>query len=140
MRLRPSSERFERVSTGLRVTAMIDVIFLLLIFFMATTTLAPPESRLSPALAAERRDAGAADFVPQIVHVRLLDGVAVFQFGSRTLRDKAALTALLRTLPKEQGVFVRVDDDAPVAAAAAAIQACRDAGFDRVTYVPQGRR
>ncbi|RMD65561.1 MAG: biopolymer transporter ExbD [Planctomycetota bacterium] len=139
MQLRPSSERFRRVSTGLRVTAMIDVIFLLLIFFMATTSLTPPESRLSPALAAERREAGASDLTPQIVRVRMQDGSPVFQFGARILRDKRSLTALLRTLPKEQGVFVKVEDDAPVEAAAAALQACRDAGFARVTYVPQSR-
>jgi hypothetical protein len=33
-------------------------------------------------------------------------------------------------------VTVRVADDVPVAAAAAAVQACRDAGFTRIAYQP----
>ena len=37
---------------------------------------------------------------------------------------------------KEGGVFVRVSGAAPVSAAAEALQACRDAGFQRVSYVP----
>jgi len=115
---------------------MIDVIFLLLIFFMTTTTLTNPESRLAPSLASERREAGATDLTPQIVDVATLDGEPAFQFGARVAHTRDALAAMLRNLPKEQGMFVRVSGSAPVGAAAAALQACTDAGFRKVTYVP----
>ncbi len=44
---------------------------------------------------------------------------------------------MLSELPKEAGVFLRVNDDAPVWAAAAALQACHDAGYEKLTYVTQ---
>jgi hypothetical protein len=43
---------------------------------------------------------------------------------------------VLRALPKEPGVVVRVSDGVSVAGAAAALQACRDAGFERIAYRP----
>ena len=51
------------------------------------------------------------------------------------MRDKAALVSVLRELPKEGGAFLRVGGEAPVWAAASAWQACRDAGFQKVSYV-----
>jgi biopolymer transport protein ExbD len=121
----------------LQLTSMIDVVFLLLIFFMATTTLSSPESRLSTGLQTERDDsARGADFQAQIVEARLVEGAPAFVLGQRVFRDKAELTRTLRELPKEAGVFVRVFGDVRVEWAAAALQACEDAGFARVNYVP----
>jgi hypothetical protein len=48
-----------------------------------------------------------------------------------------AVVEVLRALPKEPGVVVRVSDAVPVADAAGALQACRDAGFTRVAYQPR---
>ena len=77
----------------LQLTSMIDVIFLLLIFFMTTTTLSSPEARLSTGLQTERDDsARAADFQPQIVEARMVEGAPAFVLGERVFRDKAALT------------------------------------------------
>ena len=121
----------------LQLTSMIDVIFLLLFFFMTTTTLSSPESRLSTGLQTERDDsARAADFQPQIIEARMVDGAPAFVLGQRVFRDKASLTGTLRELPKEAGVFVRVFDDVRIEWVAAALQACEDAGFARVNYVP----
>lgn len=137
MKFAPRGKTYDRVSTRLRITSMIDVIFLLLIFFMTTTTLTIPESQLTPGLKIERGEGGAgADLQPQIVDARLIDGAPVYQIGERVARSKDALTSLLRDLPKEVGVFVRVSGDVSVEWATAAIQACRDAGFEKVNYVP----
>lgn len=127
-----SRARIER----LQLTAMIDVIFLLLIFFMTTTTLATPEAELASGLRAERQGGRAQDLAPQIVEVLRLEGAPAFRLGDRVMRDKASLRAVLETLPRDAGVFVKVHAGVDVAAAAAALQACRDAGFERVTYVP----
>ena len=118
-------------------TSFIDVVFLLLIFFLVTATFQREEGRLSSAREAERASGGSgADLVPQIIDVRADDTGPVFQIGERTMRDRPALEALLRPLPKDPGVFVRVYGSAPVHAVASALQACRDAGFVRISYVP----
>ncbi|MEM8835487.1 MAG: biopolymer transporter ExbD [Planctomycetota bacterium] len=122
---------------GGELTPMIDVVFLLLVFFLVSTSQAPPESELSPSLEARRVEGGrSADFQPQVVDVLLIAGRPAFQLGERTLRTQAELTELLRALPAEAGVFVRGRGDAPTSAAAAALQAAHDAGFGGVTYVP----
>ncbi len=135
MRLRPTKAP-RSVVNRLQVTSMIDVIFLLLIFFMATTTFSQPEAHLTPGLREERASGRASDFEPQIVDVLRIDGAESFRLGAQVFSNKAGLAAALRQLPTEPGVFVRVHDDVSVAAAAAAVQACRDAGFERVSYVP----
>lgn len=132
----PGSGKRSRLAR-LQLTSMIDVVFLLLFFFMATTTLSSPESRLSTGLQTERDEsAKAADFQPQIIEARLVDGAPAFVLGQRVFRDKASLTTTLRELPKEAGIFVRVFGDVRVDWVAAALQACEDAGFARVNYVP----
>lgn len=119
------------------LTSLIDVVFLLLIFFMLTSAYVMNESRLSSALQMERSAAGrAADLQPQVVHVEQREGRPAFRLGERIVADQAELTSLLAALPKEGGVFVRVTDAAPVEGAAAALQAARDAGFVKVSYVP----
>ncbi len=119
------------------MTPMIDVIFLLLVYFLLSTTHAPPEAQLDPALRAERVAPGAAaDFQPQIVTAGVLDGRPGFEIASRRVFTKPELVAILDPLPKDGGLFIRGADAAPVSLAAAAIQAATDAGFDRITYVP----
>ena len=126
-------------STLLRsdLTAMIDIIFQLLIFFLLSTTYAPPEGHLEPALRADHQEAGAAaDLVPQLVEVQSRGGRTVFIVGQVEVPDKDSLVALLSTLPKQGGLFVRAQNNAQVSGAMAALQAARDAEFDKVTYVP----
>src|SRR5690606_22479613 len=107
----------------LPITPMIDVVFLLLIYFMVTSTLTPSESDVSSALASERQQGGAAaDFEPQIVTVDASPRArgAVFRIGDRAVTDQHELTVLLTALPKEGGVFIRGMDRAPIWAIAAA--------------------
>ncbi len=116
---------------------MIDVTFLLLLYFLVTTVLSQPEDRLSPTLhsSAESSAGPASDFQPQIVEVRLLNGAPAYVLGTEVFRDRPALTSALGPLHKPSGLLVKVFDDVSVSAAATAIQAGRDAGFERLTYV-----
>ncbi|MBX3363460.1 MAG: biopolymer transporter ExbD [Phycisphaeraceae bacterium] len=123
----------------LPMTSLIDVVFLLLIYFMLTLSFSVRETDLGAALQSEQRGGAAADLQPQVVHVELLDGRTVFRVGEQVFTTREDLTRLLERLPKERGVFVRVSNLPPVSAAAAALQACKDAGFRRVTYVPSSR-
>ena len=81
---------------------MIDVTFLLLIYFIVTTVLARPEDRLSPTLQTEREtvDAQMSDFQPQIVEVLMIEGAPAFRLGTQIMRDKASLAAAMKPLPK----------------------------------------
>jgi len=119
----------------LQIASMIDVVFLLLIYFMLTTTLEPPESQLTPALASSEPGAPTA-LQPQTIEHAREGGADAFVVGSRVLADQASLTAVLAELPKESGVIVKAPDAVRVSWAAAAVQAARDAGFEKVTYAP----
>lgn len=122
---------------GLPMTSMIDVVFLLLIFFMVTVSATPPESDLASTLQQPSDQQGAAgDFQPQIVFVERRGSEAIYRLGSHTMTSSVELRRLLLELPRASGVVVRVANDVPVDAAAAALQACKDAGFVKVSYVP----
>ena len=126
-------------STLLRMsmTPMIDVTFLLLIFFLISTTQAPPESALSPGLQAISAETGSSsDFERQTVEIVTHAGSPAYRVGSRIIRDRETLLRVLRSLPKEGGVFVEGSGGVTTRYAAEALQTARDAGFRKVTYVP----
>ena len=127
-----------RQMVTLNLASMIDVTFLLLLYFLVTTVLARPEDRLSPTLQTRSESAAGptSDFQPQIVDVLRIDGQPAFRMGAQIFRDRASLTAVLKPLPKSAGLFVHVFDDASVGMVAAAFQAGKDVGFEQVTYVP----
>lgn len=137
MNLKPTG-RFARAGAPrLEVTAMIDIIFLLLIYFILSTTYEPPESQLTPALQVQHDGAGrASELTPQVVEVTMIDRLPGFRLGSHVIRDQDELTGILRQLPKAQGVIIRGHDAVATEWATSALQAARDAGFVRVTYVP----
>jgi len=118
------------------MTSMIDVVFLLLIFFLVTSSFAPEESRLDAALQTEGPALSSVDLQPQVVLVEMGASGPVYRIGGRLAVTPEELTSILKQLPKEAGVAVRVRPDVPVAAAAAALQAAHDAGFTKRSYVP----
>jgi biopolymer transport protein ExbD len=122
----------------LQMTSMIDVVFLLLIFFMVTSSFNKAERELDPAIKLQRAAGKAAnDLAPAIVDVVRSGGGFVFKLGGRELTSAAELTGVLRQLDnKLDGAIVRVQDEAPFDMAASAIQACKGAGFALVSYVP----
>ena len=123
----------------LAMTSMIDVVFLLLIFFMTTSSFVETERHLNSSIQVNRQSSGQqADFEPAIVEVVQSGGRFVYRLGERELTTQQELTAILRQFDnKADGAFVRVSDDAPFAMAAAAIQACKTARFAMVSYVPE---
>lgn len=122
----------------LAMTSMIDMTFLLLIFFMTTGGFMTVERNLDPAI--KDRPSGpvtGSDLEPAIVEVVRSGAGYVYRVGSREMTSDAELTALLTQFPnKLDGAFVRVSDRAPFQMAAAAIQACKNARFQAVAYVP----
>ena len=77
--MRLSSRKVERgARIELSMTSMIDVVFLLLIFFMTTTSFVKPERELDPTIRVNRPSAvqAASDTVNQIVSALGKLGVA----------------------------------------------------------------
>lgn len=135
MRLGGSPTRWSNSLGVLPMTSMIDVVFLLLIFFMVTASFSADEDRLTSAIGTEGA-ASAGSLSPQVVRVRVEGGGVVYEIGSHSLRTVASLRNILQALPKEQGVVFRVSDGVPIADAASAMQAAFDAGFVKRSYVP----
>ncbi len=123
----------------LSMTSMIDVVFLLLIFFLTTASFVPTERDLESAMRVQSTSASASDLQPAVVDVVPGRSGFVYRLGQRELDDPEQLIDLLvRFDNKAQGAFVRVSDRAPFRMAAAAVQACKTAGFASVSYIPLG--
>ena len=138
MKLSSRKLEHERKIT-LSMTSMIDVVFLLLIFFMTTASFVKTERDLDSAIKVnERSSAAVNDLEPAIVELVSGGGGFVYRVGSREMTSPDELTNVLRAFPnKQDGAFVQVSDGAPFEMAAAAIQACKDADFTAVSYVPR---
>ncbi|MFV1967380.1 MAG: ExbD/TolR family protein [Pirellulaceae bacterium] len=123
----------------LSMTSMIDVVFLLLIFFMTTSSFVKTERNLDSAIKdkEQRAQPAPSDLEPAVVEVVRSDARFVYRVGTRELTSERELTELLRQFKnKSDGAFVRVSDAAPFRMAAAAIQSCKNAQFTAVAYVP----
>ena len=135
-----SSRSRDTAKLELQMTSMIDCVFLLLIFFMVTSSFSLAERELDSAIKVRRAAATQtpSDLQPAIVEVVRSGGAAfVFKIGGRETTDLEELTSVLRNFEnKSEGAIVRAPDDAPFAMAATAIQACKNAGFALVSYVP----
>ena len=59
----------------------------------------------------------------------------VFRLGERVFKSQAALTELLKGLPKESGVVIKSGAGVTVGEVAAALQACKDAGFAKISFL-----
>ena len=138
MKIGVRKTRRDREHTALSMASLIDVVFLLLAFFLVTSMLVDREDRLSPNLQADSsaQTGQEQDFVPQILDVMVSEKGTVYRIAEREFTDRGALVAALKDLPKPPGLFVRVSKGPSVGDAALAIQCGRDAGFSEVTYVP----
>jgi biopolymer transport protein ExbD len=139
--MRLTSRRQSReTKLELSMTPMIDVVFLLLIFFMLTAAYLRPELHLQSAIQVKEKSAStaASDLEPAIVEVvRSESGGGLFQVGARQIHSQEELTRVLQQFPnKLEGAFVRVHDNVPFRWAAAAVQACKSADFTSVSYIP----
>lgn len=134
-----SRHKLQTAKLELSMTSMIDVVFLLLIFFMITSSFVHTERDLDPAIRVERASATRAtsDLQPAIVEIARSESGFVYRLGAREFRSAEDLTEVLRRFDnREDGAFVRVPDEAPFGMAAAAIQACKAARFVPVSYLP----
>lgn len=133
-----SNRHLRRSRMQLSMTSMIDVVFLLLIFFIVTTTFVRPEREIVSAIKVneKRTAADESNLDPAIVDVILQDSQVLYRIGAVRTNDLSEIKTLLDGFEdKSEGAFVRVADDVPYEAAARAIGACRASGFESVSYL-----
>ena len=124
----------------LPMTSMIDVVFLLIVYFMVSASFAANERELASIIRLQKKgsaselDSAVIDILPES------DGW-IFRLGGRRIVSPDELAELLQAFEnKEEGAFVRVHDDVPFDVAATVIQTCKDSGFTAVAYIPISAR
>ena len=130
---KPGDSRLE-----ISMTSMIDVVFLLLIFFIVTTTFVRPEREIVSAIKVNEKQSAdsVSDLDPAIVDIIRQNSQVLFRVGAVRTNDLEEIKQLLSGFEnKSDGAFVRVADDVPYEAAAQAIGACRASGFKSVSYL-----
>ena len=121
------------------MTSMIDVVFLLLIFFLVTTTFIKPERQLTGNIRTENAAAGLqpSDLDPAIVEIYQLGDRVLYQLGATRTSELKKLMEIMREFEnKSDGAFVRVGGEVPFEHAAQVIGAFKSSGFADVSYLP----
>lgn len=129
-----SARGASRGRPAINLVSMIDATFLLLSFFLVTAGASRVEGRLTGALGTTGGAAG--DLQAVVVDVHGTPGAAWYRVAGRRIDGEQALRAALAGLPKPPGVALRVHAGPSAGDAAEALQAVRDAGFERVSYAP----
>jgi len=121
------------------MTSMIDVVFLLLIFFLVTTTFIQPERQLDSNIRVEKAEAGFQedDLEPAILDLFVVEERVIYQFGARQTSKLEELQRVLENFDnKSDGGFVRVGFGVAFDHAAKAIGLFKASGFTHVSYLP----
>lgn len=121
------------------MTSMIDVVFLLLIFFLVTTTFIKPERQLNSNIKVERTDAGLqqSNLEPAVLDLFTVADQVVYQLGARQTTKLIELKQALNDFEnKEDGAFVRVSPDVAFDHVAQAIGMFKSTGYSNVSYLP----
>lgn len=123
----------------LSMTAMIDVVFLLLIFFLVTTTFVPPERHVAAGIQADvsAGNQSQSDLQPAVIEIIGSGDQTFFQLGAiRTASLHELKTPLEQFQDKSEGAFVRVGAGVPFEKVAQTIGLCKSVGFISVAYIP----
>ena len=121
------------------MTSMIDVVFLLLIFFLVTTTFIKPERQLASNIHVEKTDAGLqmTELEPAIVEIYRFGEEVFYKMGAVKTNDINKIENVMASFgDKSEGGFVRVGKGIPFDHPARIIGAFKANGFTSVSYLP----
>jgi len=131
----------DRSSLRMNLTPLIDVVFLLLVFFMMTTTF-NREAELSIDLP-EARGAVSEKDIPPIRLIVTQRGDYAINTGQRRLANREvrtlrrALERELRKVDNKPALVISADAQAPHQAVMRAMEAARDVGFVNLNFEAQ---
>ncbi|MEM9353534.1 MAG: biopolymer transporter ExbD [Planctomycetota bacterium] len=142
-----TSPKHRRRPLTIAMTPMIDVVFLLLIYFVCTASFTPPETVLAAAIVAEKTEQGAGteNNAPPleriVVKVNSNGPASTWVVNSRTISSPAELTEVLEALAAIDArlpLVLDVTPATPVGVAVDAYDRCLRAGFQTLQFaVPQ---
>src|SRR5882757_5707837 len=94
------SSRKAGASVDMQMTSMIDVVFLLLIFFMATSGFTIAERELDPGIKVNKPSStkSTSHVEPAMVDVIRGEGGFVYKLGAREFKEASELGSVLRKL------------------------------------------
>ncbi len=121
---------------GFNMTPMIDVVFLLIIFFLVSSHLAKQEAQMElPLPDAETGEAAAADQLPRVT-VNVLDDGTLLMSGRRVPHDELAerLQEKLSRSGPDLEVRIRSHREAPYGLINPVMKACTDVNIWNVTF------
>lgn len=130
------NRRWRAQPLQLATAGMIDIVFLLLIFFLVNSSFQPTERQVESALTDPQ--AATADSVeePMIVEVQVAAGV-FYRVGGREFLQRDELYRWLQQWPaKSQSIIVKAPANCPIEVPIRLLNDCRRAGFERVAYLP----
>jgi len=146
--MRPPANHNSR-AIELQMTPLIDVVFLLLVFFLWTSSFERPEADLSSALVLPplAEITGGSDAPPPLydeITIRLVQvagrEAAEIRMNDQVIADRAALADRLRqitALGAQPAVVVHPDAEVSMGVAIAVYDAVRAAGIDEVLFAVQ---
>ena len=142
---RPPYHRDDRGRLDVKMTPMIDVIFLLLIFFVCTASFHPPEEVLPTSLSLPGAIDSPVPVEPEledldeiIVKVSWEDGRAVCRINQGEPRGleavRAVLVAIARRVKADVPVILDVDGQVPMEGVIDVYDLCRQAGLEKIRF------
>ena len=141
---KPKTPRSSNAPMTLSTASMIDVVFLLLIFFLVTTSFrAPTQSLVTPIVSSlVSPDQIVTDEIePVTLVIRSREGAIEYHLGSIITNDRQEIRSVLEEMdPKTAPVLVKVGDGIPYQAATNLISMCRSCGHDSVAWFPNHER
>ncbi len=138
------SKQSSRANTGsamkLSTASMIDVVFLLLIFFLVTTSFRmPTQSLVTPIVSQSVSPDPTAtnNTEPVILAIASENGVLGYELGSVKTNDIREIQTVLETMEsKTAPMIVKVGDGIPFQSATSLIALCRSCGHESVAWLP----
>ena len=127
-------------SLQLGTAGMIDIVFLLLIFFLVNSSFRPVERQLESKLT-DPSAATQAVIDPLVIRLERDEQGTLYRVGGRQFRQHEAWLAWLREWPDlRQPVMIVPQGNVPVTTALQCLNDCRFLGFENVAYVPEATR